>query len=414
MGPKETPRRESGLMTVTVDDIRAAAQILEGHVLETPLLHSRTLSGILGAEVWLKFENLQFTSSFKERGAFVKLSSLTEEERRRGVIAVSAGNHAQAVAYHAQRMGIPAVIVMPETTPQVKVDHTRNFGAEVVLCGETLADCGGRAAELMAERNLVMVHPYDDDKIIAGQGTVGLEMCEAKPDLECIVVPIGGGGLISGIAIAAKALASETKIYGVEAALFPSMHNAIHGQSAACAGDTIAEGIAVKTPGSRTMPVVRDCVEEIVLCSETELEAAISLLLTVEKTLGEGAGAAGLAALAARPNLFKGRRVGVVISGGNIDARLLAYVLLRQQAKSGRLLSIQVEIRDRPGSLAKIVDSIAAAGGNIIDVTHSRLLTTVVAKRVSIGFTIETRGPEHAEEIMARLTSEGLIVRRTA
>ncbi len=401
-------------MTVSIEDIRAAAALLEGHVLKTPMFSSRTLSDILGAEVWLKFENLQFTSSFKERGAYVKLSSLTEEERKRGVVAVSAGNHAQAVAYHAQRMGIPAVIVMPETTPQVKVELTQRFGPEIVLAGETLADCSGRAAELIRERNLVMVHPYDDEKIIAGQGTVGLEMCGTAPDLDSIIVPIGGGGLISGIAVAVKALAPKTTIYGVEAALFPSMHNAIHGKTEACAGDTIAEGIAVKNPGAYTIPVVRDCVEEIILVTEDELEAGISLLLTVEKVLGEGAGAAGLAALAARPDLFAGKRVGVVVSGGNIDARLLAYVLLRQQAKTGRLLSIQVEIRDRPGSLAKIVDIVAAAGGNIIDVTHSRLLTSVVAKRVIIGFTIETRGPDHAEDILARLTKEGLIVHRTS
>ena len=401
-------------MSVSIEDIRAAATLLDGHILKTPMFTSRTLSDILGAEVWLKFENLQFTSSFKERGAYVKLSSLTEEERKRGVVAVSAGNHAQAVAYHAQRMGIPAVIVMPETTPQVKVELTQRFGPEIVLAGETLADCGGRAEEIIRERHLVMVHPYDDDKIIAGQGTVGLEMCQVAPDLDSIIVPIGGGGLISGVAIAVKALAPKTTIYGVEAALFPSMHNAIHGKTEACAGDTIAEGIAVKNPGARTMPIVRDCVEEIILVTEDELEAGISLLLTVEKVLGEGAGAAGLAALAARPDLFAGRRVGVVISGGNIDARLLAYVLLRQQAKTGRLLSIQVEIRDRPGSLAKIVDIVAAAGGNIIDVTHSRLLTSVVAKRVTIGFTIETRGPDHAEDILARLTKEGLIVHRTS
>ncbi len=250
-------------------------------------------------------------------------------------------------------------------------------------------------------------------EIIAGQGTVGLEMCEAAPDLDSVIVPVGGGGLISGVATAVKALSPDTSVYGVEAALFPSMHNAIHGKSTACAGDTIAEGIAVKSPGSRTVPIIRELVEEIVLATEADLEAAVSLLLTVEKTLGEGAGAAGLAALATRADIFAGKKVGVVISGGNIDPRLLAYVLLRQQAKTGQLLSIQVEIRDQPGSLARIVDLIAAAGGNIIDVTHSRLLTSVVAKRVIIGFTIETRGVSHAEDVMAALTEHGLIVHRT-
>ena len=399
-------------MTVSIDDIRDAASLLEGHILKTPMLYSRTLSEILGAEVWLKLENLQFTSSFKERGAYVKLSSLTEDERRRGVLAVSAGNHAQAVAYHAERMGIPATIVMPETTPQVKIEHTKRFGPEIVLSGELLSDCSAKAAEIIARRNLVMVHPYDDEKIIAGQGTVGLEMCEAVPDLDSVIVPIGGGGLISGVATAVKALSPKTTIYGVEAALFPSMHNAIHGKETTCAGDTIAEGIAVKSPGGHTVPIIHDCVEEILLASEDELEAAVSLLLTVEKMLGEGAGAAGLAALATRPDLFAGKKVGVVVSGGNIDPRLLAYVLLRQQAKTGRLLTLEVEIRDMPGSLARIVDLIAAAGGNIIDVTHSRLLTSVVAKRVTIGFTIETRGPSHADEIKNKLTSEGLIVHR--
>ena len=401
-------------MTVSIEDIHAAARLLEGQVLKTPMLYSRTLSDILGAEVWLKFENLQFTSSFKERGAYTKLSSLSDEERKRGVLAVSAGNHAQAVAYHAQRMGIPATIIMPETTPQVKIEQTQRFGPEIVLSGETLADCSDKATEILKTHNLVMVHPYDDDKIIAGQGTVGLEMCEAVPDLDSIVVPIGGGGLISGIAIAVKGTSPKTKIYGVEAALYPSMHNVIHDMAVPCAGDTIAEGIAVKTPGSRTVPVIHDYVEEIILATEAELEAAISLLLTVEKTLGEGAGAAGLAALATRQDLFGDKKVGVVISGGNIDARLLAYVLLRQQVKTGRLLNIQVEIRDRPGSLAKIVDIVAAAGGNIIDVTHSRLLTSVVAKRVIIGFTIETRGPEHAEEVVAGLEKHGLIVHRSS
>jgi threonine dehydratase len=393
---------------VTIDDIRGAARLLDGQIVETPMVHSRTLSKILGAEVWLKLENFQFTASFKDRGAFVKLSGLSDAERRRGVIAISAGNHAQAVAYHSQRMGIPAVIVMPEPTPQIKVEHTRNFGAEVILAGETLAETAGRAADVARTRNLVPVHPYDDDAVIAGQGTVGLEMCEAVPDLDCIVVPIGGGGLIAGVSVAARALCPSTVIYGVEAALYPSMHNAVHGRADACAGDTIAEGIAVKNPGARTLPIVREHVKEIILVTEAALEHAIALLLMVEKILGEGAGAAGLAAMAARPDLFAGRKVGVVISGGNIDARLLAYVLLREQVREGRLLVIRMDVPDRPGSLARIVSLVGEAQGNIVDVAHSRLLTSLVAKRAGITLTVETRDRGHSEEIMKKLRAEGL------
>jgi threonine dehydratase len=375
------------------------------------MIRSRTLSQILGAEVWLKLENLQFTASFKDRGAYVKLSGLSEAERRQGVIAISAGNHAQAVAYHSQRMGIPAVILMPEPTPQIKVEHTRNFGAEVILAGETLADTAVHAAGVAKQRGLVPVHPYDDEAVIAGQGTVGLEMCEAVPDLDCIVVPIGGGGLISGVCVAAHGLAPSVEIYGVEAALYPSMHNAIHGEDAPCAGDTIAEGIAVKTPGTRTVPIIREHVQEIILVTEAALEHAIALLLMVEKTLGEGAGAAGLAAMAARPELFAGKKVGVVISGGNIDARLLAYVLLREQVREGRLLVIRMDVPDRPGSLARIVSLVGEAKGNIVDVTHSRLLTSLVAKRAGITLTVETRDRDHSGDILRKLHDEGLNVR---
>jgi len=393
---------------VTIDDIRRAAQLLDGQVVRTPTVPSRTLSAILGADVRLKLENLQFTASFKDRGAFVKLAALSEAERRQGVIAISAGNHAQAVAYHSQRMGIPAVIVMPEPTPQIKVEHTRNFGAEVVLAGETLAETGGRAGEIMKARGLVLVHPYDDDAVIAGQGTVGLELCEDVPDLDCIVVPVGGGGLIAGVSVAARALRPSVEIYGVEAALYPSMHNAVHGRAEPCAGDTIAEGIAVKIPGTRTVPIVREHVNEIILASEAALEHAIALLLMVEKTLVEGAGAAGLAALAARPELFSGRKVGIVISGGNIDSRLLAYVLLREQVREGRLLVVRMDVPDRPGSLARMVSLVSEAKGNIVDVAHSRLLTSLVAKRAGITLTIETRDRGHSDEILKRLRTDGL------
>ena len=393
---------------MTLDDVRRAARLLDGQIVETPMIPSRTLSQILGAEVWLKLENLQFTASFKDRGAFVKLSSLSEAERKQGVIAISAGNHAQAVAYHSQRMGIPAVIVMPEPTPQIKVEHTRNFGAEVILAGETLAETAVYAVEVTKTRQLILVHPYDDDLVIAGQGTVGLEMCEAVPDLDCIVAPVGGGGLISGISVAAHALCPSVEIYGVEAALYPSMHNTVHDRKTPCAGDTIAEGIAVKVPGTRTVPIVREHVKEIILVPEAALEHAIALLLMVEKTLGEGAGAAGLAAMAARPDLFADRKVGVVISGGNIDARLLAYVLLREQVREGRLLVIRMDVPDRPGSLARIVSLVGEARGNIVDVTHSRLLTSLVAKRAGITLTVETRDRRHSEEILKKLRAEGL------
>jgi threonine dehydratase len=399
-------------VSVAIEDIRRAAAMLDGHVVRTPMVASRTLSEVLGAEILLKLENLQFTASFKDRGAWVKLQSLSVDERCRGVVAISAGNHAQAVAYHAQRLGIPAVILMPEPTPQVKVQHTRNFGAEVILAGETLTETGAHAEAIMQARGLVPVHPYDDDAVIAGQGTVGLEMCEAAPDLDCIVAPVGGGGLIAGVSVAAHALSPRMKVYGVEAALYPSMHNAVHGAQAPCAGDTIAEGIAVKKPGARTLPIVRGHVEEIILIPESELEHAIALLLMVEKTLGEGAGAAGLAAVAARPDLFAGRKVGIIISGGNIDARLLANVLLREQVRAGRLIVLRVELSDRPGSLARIVRLIGDAGGNIIDVTHSRMLTSVVAKRVGVTFTIETRDSDHSEDILQRLREADLNVRR--
>jgi threonine dehydratase len=392
---------------ITLDEIRAAAQAIKGEVVETPCLHSRTLSNITGADVYVKFENLQFTASFKERGALNTLKSLSAEEAKRGVIAMSAGNHAQGVAYHAGRLGIPATIVMPASTPFTKVTHTRAFGAEVVLFGETLAESEIKAREIVAERNLVLVHPYDDRRIMAGQGTIGLEMLAAVPDLDMIVVPIGGGGLISGIASAAKALRPDIVIIGAESALYPSMKEALAGRHTIPGGQTIAEGIAVKNVGVLTTAIVRELVSDIVVVDEDALEQAISLFLMVEKTVAEGAGAAGLAALLTRPDLFKGRKVGVVLCGGNIDPRLLAQVINRELVREGRLTGIRVRIFDRPGALANIAQIVGDSGGNIIDVIHQRLFMDVPAKGADVDLLIETRDAAHAGEIVDRLRDAG-------
>jgi threonine dehydratase len=392
---------------ITLDEIRAAAHAIKGEVVETPCLHSRTLSKITGADVYVKFENLQFTASFKERGALNTLKSLSRDEAARGVIAMSAGNHAQGVAYHAGRLGIPATIVMPASTPFTKVTHTRAFGAEVVLFGETLAESEIKAREIVAKRNLVLVHPYDDRRIIAGQGTIGLEMLAAVPDLDMIVVPIGGGGLISGIASAAKALRPEIVMIGAESALYPSMKEALAGRHTIPGGQTIAEGIAVKNVGVLTTAIVRDLVSDIVVVDEDALEQAISLFLMVEKTVAEGAGAAGLAALLTQPDLFKGRKVGVVLCGGNIDPRLLAQVINRELVREGRLTGIRVRIFDRPGALANIAQIVGDAGGNIIDVIHQRLFMDVPAKGADVDLLIETRDAAHAGEIVDHLREAG-------
>jgi threonine dehydratase len=398
-------------VTITIDHIEAAAESLRGEIIATPTLCSKTLSSVIGAEVWLKFETLQFTASFKERGALFKLKGLSDAERKRGVIAVSAGNHAQAVAYHAQRLKIPATIVMPEPTPYVKVKHTEDFGAKIVLSGDTLSDAEATTLALAREKGLVLIHPYDDERIIAGQGTVALEMWAAMPELEALIVPIGGGGLISGCAIAAHALNPKIEVVGVEAALYPTIHNVLFGRSAPCGGDTIAEGIAVKTPGVLTMPIIRQHVADILLASEPEIEHAIACLLTIEKSVAEGAGAAALGALMAHAARFRGRKVGVILSGANIDPRLLANVILRELAREGRILTIRIETQDRPGYLGRFTTIIGEAGGNIIDVTHNRLITALPAKDADIGFTIETRDRVHGEEIVRRLEAAGAKLR---
>jgi threonine dehydratase len=396
---------------VTVAGIEAAARAIAGAVEITPARHSRTLSAIAGTEIFLKFENLQFTASFKERGALNKLLSLSADERKRGVIAMSAGNHAQGVAYHAGRLGIPATIVMPEGTPFTKVKHTRSFGAHIVIEGATLSESHTRAKALAAEQGLTLVHPYDDPLVIAGQGTCALEFLAQIPELDTLVVPIGGGGLISGMAIAARAKKPDIRIYGVETRLYPAMRNAIRNENLPCGGQTIAEGIAVKEPGDIARRVIGALVSDILLVEESAIESAIVELLEIEKTLAEGAGAAALAAVRAQPALFKGRKVGLVISGGNIDMRLLSNVILRELAREGRILSLVVAIEDRPGLLARISSIIGDAGGNILEVSHNRLMTGVSAKSADLGLVVEARDSAHAAEIKGRLKEAGYPIR---
>jgi threonine dehydratase len=399
-------------LTVTLEDVRAAAKRLEGQIARTPCLLSRTLSEMTGAEIWLKFENLQYTASFKERGAFNKLAQLTPEQRADGVIAMSAGNHAQGVAYHAKRLGIPATIVMPRQTPFVKVENTRRLGARVVLEGEGVEEAAVQAAEIAAREWLTFIHPFDDEAVIAGQGTIALEMLDAAPDLDVIVVPIGGGGLIGGIATAAKALKPEIEIVGVEAELYPSAYRRLRGESAVAGGPTIAEGIAVKEPGSLTLPIIERLVADVLLVEEAAIEAAIVQLLEIEKTVAEGAGAAGLAAVTSQPERFRGRRVGLVLCGGNIDSRLLSAVILRGLVRSQRLVRLRVSVPDSPGSLARIATTIAESGGNVVDVNHQRAFSKLSVKLADVDFTIETRTGEHAEEIARTLETAGFAVTR--
>ncbi len=392
---------------ITIDDVRAAAGVIAGAVERTPTRHSRTLSGIAGCEVWLKFENLQFTASFKDRGALNKLQSLTEAERARGVIAMSAGNHAQGVAYHAGRLGIPATIVMPLATPFSKVKHTKGFGARVVLDGTTLSESFTRAQKIAAEENLVFVHPYDDPRVMAGQGTVALEMLADAPALDTLVVPIGGGGLISGISVTAKALNPAINIYGVQTRAYPSMYNAVKGENLPCVGQTMAEGIAVKAAGALTTPIIRALVKDILLVGESDIEHAIAALLEIEKTVVEGAAAAAYAAIIANRELFAGRKVGVVLSGGNVDMRLLSNVILRELSREGRIQSLVIEIEDRPGVLAQIAALVGEAGGNILEVIHNRMITDTSAKLADLGMTVEARDAEHAAEIRKTLEKAG-------
>ncbi|HEX6957703.1 MAG TPA: threonine ammonia-lyase [Ferrovibrio sp.] len=389
-------------------DIEAAAGRLRGAIAETPCLHSRTLSELTGAQVWLKFENHQFTASFKERGALNKLLQLSADERRRGVIAMSAGNHAQGVAYHAGRLGIPATIVMPKNTPFVKVRHVRAFGARVVLDGETLAESAATAHGLERDETLIFIHPYDDPAVIAGQGTLALEMLAQVPQLQDLLVPVGGGGLIAGMATAVKALKPALRLFGVESELYSAMHQELRGQPVRVGGVSIAEGISVRDIGRTPLRIARHLVEDVLIAREADIERAIVALVEIEKTVCEGAGAAGLAALMANPEPFRGRHVGIVLSGGNIDTRLLASVLMRGLVRDGRLARVIVMTDDAPGRLSRASAVIGEAGINIVEVVHRRLFTLASAKAAEIEFVVEARDRAHLEELLKVLAAAGL------
>src|SRR6516225_790818 len=394
-------------LKATLADIEACRKTIAGQVLHTPMLAAPPLSALTGADVYVKYENLQVTNSFKERGACVNLAALDAGERRRGVIAMSAGNHAQAVAYHARRLSVPATIVMPVTTPFVKVKATEALGATVVLCGETIMEAQVRAQAIAAERNLVWVHPFDDVRIIAGQGTIALEMLEEVPDLDVLIVPIGGGGLIAGNAIAARAIRPTIEIIGVECSLYPSMWNAVRGENRACGGATLAEGIAVTRAGKLTLPVVRELVREIILVDEPLIERGVNVFLTLQKAMAEGAGAAGLAAMLAKPEQFAGRKVGLILCGGNIDPRILASIMVRELEREARIVSFRLTIPDRPGILGQIASRLGGFGANILAVDHHRLFLDVPAKGAKLDVTIETRDAAHAEEIFRALAADG-------
>ena len=397
-------------LPVAFGDIEAAARLLAGSVKQTICDRSRTLSDITGAEIWLKFENLQFTATFKERGALNRLSALSAEERHRGVIAASAGNHAQGVAYHAARLSIPATIFVPLGTPTVKIENTRRHGTDVIEGGATLEEATALAIEHGRKQHLTFIHPYDDPLIVAGQGTIALEMLAAVPDLEILIIPIGGGGLISGMAIAAKTLKPGIEIIGVQAALCPSMYNLIKAQQLPMRGDTLAEGISVKAPGRITSEIVRALVDDILLASEQRIEQALSLFITIEKTVTEGAGAAGLAAVLANEARFKGRKVGLVLSGGNIDTHLLSSVLTRQLAREGRLTQLRFDIADRPGQLGTVVAILGKMGANIVEVSHQRIFTDLPAKAVVLEVVIETRDRSHLDATIAALKAANIDV----
>ncbi|HEY9538532.1 MAG TPA: threonine ammonia-lyase [Kiloniellaceae bacterium] len=398
-------------MTTTIDDIRAAAERLQGQVIRTPLVPAARMSEVLGCELYLKLENLQRTGSFKDRGAYVRLSNLTPDEARRGVIAMSAGNHAQGVAYHASRLGIPATIVMPEFAPFSKVERTKSFGARVVLTGETLDASAQAAREIAAKESLTFVHPYDDTDVIAGQGTIGLEIMEDLPDVDTIVVPIGGGGLISGISLAAKAANPAVRMIGAETELYPSMANSLRGRSELPGGSSLADGIAVKNPGKLTREIIGRLVEDIAIVPESLIEAAINRLVEEQKIVAEGAGAAGVAAILNDPERFAGRKVVTIICGGNIDVRLLSGVLARGLVRDGRMVRLRIAIVDQPGTLARIADVIGRSSANIIEVYHQRLFYDVPAKRADVDVVLETRNAEHVKEIIASLEQNGFPTR---
>ncbi len=393
--------------SLTIDDVRAAAERLRGEVVDTPCLHSRTLSALAGCEVFLKFENHQFTASFKERGALNKMAQLSDAERAAGVLAVSAGNHAQGVAYHAQRMGIPATIVMPRFAPAVKVENTRRFGATVVLEGDTFDDARAHGLALAQQRGFTLVHPYDDLAVAAGQGTIALEMLAQQPQLDTLVVAIGGGGLIAGMATAARALKPDLQVFGVQTERFPAAWAAVHGVARESAQATIADGIAVRVPGALTLPIIRERVHDVLLVAEEDIEQAILLLLEIEKTVVEGAGAVGLAALMKHRERFAGRRVGLVLCGGNIEPLVLAEIIERGMVRSGRLARLRLDIRDVPGALAEVATALGKLGANIDEVQHQRAFTSLSVERAQIEVVVQTRGVAHIEQILASLREQG-------
>jgi threonine dehydratase len=397
----------SAQLAVTIDDVRAAAAAIAGQVVRTPTLKSETLSAITGAEIWLKFENLQFTSSFKDRGALNRLLRLTVDERRRGVIAMSAGNHAQGVAHHASRLGVPATIVMPRWTPNVKVASTEALGAEVVLHGDDVSAARDRAIEIAAERSLVYIPPFDDPWIIAGQGTVALEMLEDAPSIETIVVPVGGGGLLAGMSVAASAVRPDVEMIGVQSAQYPAVADAVHHTHHEIGGVTIAEGIAVPSAGTITTPIIAALAADVVAVPEEAIERGVNLLLEIEKTVAEGAGAVGLAAIIDDPERFRDRRVGVVVSGGNIDPRVLASIIMRGLVHTGRLTRVSVDITDVPGALSRVTGIIGELGGNIVEVAHQRLFSELTARAAVLELSIETRDHRHIERIVTALHAAG-------
>ncbi len=405
--PSTARAADRAIDLLTLEDVRAAAERIDGAVVKTPMLRSQTLSEITGADIWLKFENLQFTAAYKERGALNALLHLTEAQKERGVIAASAGNHSQGLSYHGRRLGVPVTIVMPQTTPSVKVMQTESVGGQVELFGETFDEAYAHARQLESERGLTFVHPFDHPLVAAGQGTVALEMLEQKGDFDCLVVPIGGGGLMSGMATVAKALKPDIEMVGVQARLFPSMYSAVTGQDLPCGGDTLAEGIAVKAPGEFTREIIRELVDEVLLVEEAKLEHAVSLLLQIEKTVVEGAGAAGLAAVLSHPRKFAGKTVGLVLCGGNIDTRLLANVLLRDLARSGRLARLQITLQDRPGALFKVMREFDAHNVNIIEIYHQRIFTTLPAKGLTAEIECEARDAEQIDGLVKGLRAKG-------
>ena len=399
----------SDVLAVTIDDVRAAEARIEGHVVRTPTAHSSTLSEITGADVFVKFENLQFTASYKERGALNRLSLLSDDAS--GVVAASAGNFAQGVAHHGARLGIPTVIVMPVTTPSNKVSRTAHLGAEIIRFGESFDEAREHAATVASERGHELVSPFDDPAVIAGQGTVALELLADAPDLEVIVTPVGGGGLQAGVAVAARSLSSDVQLVGVQSERFPAVHNLVTGNDLPIGGSTIAEGIAVAHPGGRAVAIIRDLVDHVEIVAESLVEEAIGLYLEIEKTVAEGAAAAPLAELLARPERYRGRRVGLILTGGNIDLRQLASVTLRCLVRSGRLTTFWVELDDRPGSLGAITTAVGEMGGNIVEVIHRRLDVTMHARSSEVELTVETSDRQHAAVVLAGLTDRGFRVR---